>query len=220
MIWRETVTPQYEFYLQHEGVIKSLLKQQVKGVRLTDEFHRSMARQDQFLGEINDLETQYGWQLPSVETVSLKELDDLSQKLGQIQEQLQENQLQQKWLSTELTAGEAAQATSASASNEAETSDKTSFNRQKPSLTLISLALAAVFLLLGIFVLPQFKEILGIAAIACGIGGVLWEYHQRQQIALKQGAMAKRGPVATPRNSQEQLTRLQEQAEVCWIWIK
>lgn len=209
----ETVTPQYEFYLQHEGVIKSLLKQQVKGVRLTDEFHRSMARQDQLLGEINDLETQYGWQLPSVETVSLNELDDLSQKLGQIQERLQENQLQQKWLSTELTAGEAAQVSSAGASKGDEASDKTSFNRQKPSLTLISLALAAVFLLLGIFVLPQFKAILGIAAIACGIGGALWEYHQRQQTALKQGAMAKRGPVATPRNTQEQLARLQEQAE-------
>lgn len=206
----ETVTPQYEFYLQHEGVIKSLLKQQVKGVRLTDEFHRSMARQDQLLGEINDLETQYGWQLPSVETISLEELDALSSQLQQVQEQLQENQLQQKWLASELAEIEYPQKEE---SSHKAASRKNPRGLQKRPLTAISLALAVLFLLLGIFILPQFKALLGIAAIGCGIGGALWEYHQRQQTALAQGALSERSPQIPPRDNQAQLMRLQEQEQ-------
>lgn len=207
----ETVTPQYEFYLQHEGVIKSLLKQQVKGVRLTDDFHRSMARQDQLLGEINDLETQYGWQLPSVETISLAELDALSEQLQQVQEQLQENQLQQKWLASDLGEGEHSPKEEADAHKV--TSRKNAGKLPKRPLTAIAFVLALSLLLLGIFVLPQFKALLGIIAILCGIGGAFWEYHQRQQTALAQGPLSEHESATPPRDNPAQLVRLQEQEQ-------
>ncbi len=67
----ETVTPQYEFYLQHEQIIKELLKRQVEGVRLTDNFHQDLARQQQLLEQIEKLESRYGWQLDLPEQVDL-----------------------------------------------------------------------------------------------------------------------------------------------------
>lgn len=192
----ETVTPQYEFYLQHEGVIKNLLNEQVSGVRLTDDFQRKLTRQDQLLEDIQALEGHYGWQVPVVDQLALSKLDQKMASLREIEEQLQANHLQQKWLTTEITPDQKATA-------------ETVVKSPSVSLTMGSFLLAGVFLLLGL-VLPGFKAILGILGIICGLLGAYWEYHRRQQ-AILQKTTATSMPTAG-QNTESQLAILVEKA--------
>ena len=197
----ETVTPQYEFYLQHEGVIKNLLKEQVSGVRLTDDFQRKLARQDQLLEEIQTLEGEYGWQVAVADQLSLSQLDQQMANLRKLDEEIQANYLQQKWLSTETTP-------------DPENPEETVIKRPKVSLTAISFVLAGMFLLLGL-ILPKFKAFLGIFGILCGLLGAYWEYHRRQQAILQKTDVTK--DPAFKQNNESQLAILVEKAAALQI---
>ena len=197
----ETVTPQYEFYLQHEGVIKNLLKEQVSGVRLTDDFQRKLARQDQLLEEIQTLEGEYGWQVAVADQLSLSQLDQQMANLRKLDEEIQANYLQQKWLSTETTP-------------DPENPEETVIKRPKVSLTAISFGLAGMFLLLGL-ILPKFKAFLGIFGILCGLLGAYWEYHRRQQAILQKTDVTK--DPAFKQNNESQLAILVEKAAALQI---
>lgn len=211
----ETVTPQYEFYLQHEQIIKELLKRQVEGVRLTDSFQQDLAKQQQLLAGIEELETRYGWRLDLPEQLDLQAADRLTAKLRQQTDQLRDARMRQEWLAAQPVS------TLTIAAEAAEDHEPGHARRRLPKTTgsyslLFSIVPALVFLLAGIFLFPDFKAVFGVAAIICGVAGSWYFYHKRQQEALNQvlGKPAEKGDPKTAFSDATQQQRSEREEEL------
>ncbi|KAF1293900.1 ATP-binding protein [Candidatus Enterococcus leclercqii] len=211
----ETVTPQYEFYLQHEQIIKELLKRQVEGVRLTDSFHQDLARQQQLLEQIEKLESRYGWQLDLPEQLDLKAADELINTIRKQAEDLRNVKMQQEWLAAQpvTTLTFASERTGEAGSKENRRSNQ---KRVSDYSLAFSILPALAFLLAGIFIFPNHKAIFGVAAIVCGVAGSWYFYHRKQQKALHQvlgkpTTAAENEAVATDLTQEDQQVQRQEE---------
>lgn len=192
----EVVTPQYEFYLQHEQLIKDLLKKQVAGVRLTDGFQQDLQRQQDLLDSVAALEESYGWQVDAATEVDLSALDQLVTDLQTTQAEISRAQLRQEWLATQPELG--AEAADGEVTVDAPARSRLAYQRGARGLSLTPLSLsigaALLFLLAGILIFPNQKALFGVLAIICGLAGSWLYYHKRQQQALQEVLKAEDGP--------------------------
>lgn len=96
------LSERYRFYQQHETEIDNLLRQQVSGVRLTDEFQGGLKEQEALFRQLEELEDQYGWSPAAPPPTDAQQLLTLLEEKQQVQAKLGEKARQIQWLEEEV----------------------------------------------------------------------------------------------------------------------
>ncbi|MFV0557269.1 MAG: AAA family ATPase [Enterococcus sp.] len=97
----------YSFYLQNEGRIQELLKEQVPASRVADEFNEKLTVQEQLMSQLDQQEANYGFQpYPLPEALSNTFFERLDEKRALMQE-LHELELKASWVAQQEVAPEA-----------------------------------------------------------------------------------------------------------------